>query len=413
MLDMKNEIEWVRRELDGYTTLEDFPEYRKISSKQNEKVFAFVSFNYAKLENFKEHNKQIDFEVSNSKIIKADQYDWFEILTSVDNEIYRMTDRILSQLKQNHTSNKTDSIEDLISFDKKGNSSNLVKSSDFFYDVAFSFAGEQREYVKEVYKILSNEYNVRVFFDDDVKIQADLWGRDLIEEFQKIYGEKSKYCVVFVSKEYKEKVWTNLERRNALLRAINEKREYLLPARFDNTEIPGILNSTHYINIANMKPQNFSHIILRKLGIPLKGRDTSLTSFNLPDIKVNVTETTIVSGIPGSEHTVKTQHFLNIKVSNHDTLPIFLTYPKIKLKNSDKSIHIINNDLFDKSISEIGRLEPGNSFDVYINPEKYADTLKELDYVVITDKIDRNFISNPDELNQAIEKWKELKSENR
>lgn len=33
-------------------------------------------------------------------------------------------------------------------------------NSDFVYDIAFSFAGEQREYVDEVYRILKDEYKV-------------------------------------------------------------------------------------------------------------------------------------------------------------------------------------------------------------------------------------------------------------
>lgn len=287
------------------------------------------------------------------------------------------------------------------------------ENNDFVYDVAFSFAGEQREYVNNIYKILSEEYDIKVFYDNDIEVQAQLWGKDLIEEFQKIYGQQSKYCIMFISKEYKEKIWTNFERRSALARAISEKGEYLLPARFDDTEIPGILNTTHYINISDMTPYDFSKIIILKLGIPLKQRETIPTNSNIPDIRVNLIETSIVSGVPGLKYTVKAQHFLNIKVSNHDVIPVFLTYPRIKLKNSDESIHIIKNDFSGISISEIGRLEPGDSFEIYTDPDKYIDIISKLDYVLITDKIGRKFASDPYELNEAIKKWDKLKSEYR
>jgi len=78
-------------------------------------------------------------------------------------------------------------------------------NNNFVYDIAFSFAGEQREYVSEVYQILKNEYNLKIFYDEDIEIKTKLWGDDLGELFQKVYGEQSKWCLMFISKEYKEK----------------------------------------------------------------------------------------------------------------------------------------------------------------------------------------------------------------
>lgn len=146
--------------------------------------------------------------------------------------------------------------------------------NNFIYDIAFSFAGEQREYVSKVYQILKDGYDVKVFYDENAEIKANLWGKDLVDEFQKIYCEQSKFCLIFISEDYKQKVWTKHEKRSALARAINEREEYILPARFDATEIPGILPTTHYINISNMTPDDFSEIVLIKLGIPLKQKDT-------------------------------------------------------------------------------------------------------------------------------------------
>jgi len=47
---------------------------------------------------------------------------------------------------------------------------------DYDYDVALSFAGEDREYVEIVADIL-HELGVKVFYDKYE--EADLWGRDL------------------------------------------------------------------------------------------------------------------------------------------------------------------------------------------------------------------------------------------
>ncbi len=71
---------------------------------------------------------------------------------------------------------------------------------------------------------------------------------------------------MFVSKEYASKVWTTAERRSALARALEEKKEYILPARFDNTEIPGLRPTIGYIDLREKSPEQLVQLILQKLG---------------------------------------------------------------------------------------------------------------------------------------------------
>jgi TIR domain len=272
-------------------------------------------------------------------------------------------------------------------------------NNDFVYDIAFSFACEQREYVSKVYRILKKEYNVKVFYDNDLDVKTKLWGDDLGEVFQKVYGEQSKWCLMFISKEYKEKFWTRHEKRSALSRAIRQKGIYLLPARFDDTEIEGIPSTTGYIDISTIKPEDFSKLVLLKLGIPLKEKEIPLTE--LPDVRVNVNHIAIVTAS-------KTEHVLGIKISNYDKHTVFLKYPKITLRNRNEHIPVFKNDIFGNFISEI-KLEPGNSYEIFTNPSNYFVHTNELDNVVIDDKIGRVFKGNPDELNKAIENWRKSK----
>lgn len=44
---------------------------------------------------------------------------------------------------------------------------------------------------------------VSAFYDKFEK--ADLWGKNLIEHLAEIYGQRSRFVVMFVSKEYVEK----------------------------------------------------------------------------------------------------------------------------------------------------------------------------------------------------------------
>jgi len=70
---------------------------------------------------------------------------------------------------------------------------------------------------------------------------------------------------MFLSCHYAEKLWTNHERKSAQARAFIEKGEYILPARFDNTEIPGISPTIGYIDLRSLEPDKFGKLIMEKL----------------------------------------------------------------------------------------------------------------------------------------------------
>lgn len=135
------------------------------------------------------------------------------------------------------------------------------------YDVCFSFSGNEREYVQNVAHCLK-KIGVRIFYDEFA--EAGLWGKDLYEHFANIYSKSSRYCVIFISKSYSERMWTNHERRNAQERAFRENSEYILPARFDNTEIPGLRNTIGYIDLRKKTPEEFANLIIEKIEYPIK-----------------------------------------------------------------------------------------------------------------------------------------------
>lgn len=131
------------------------------------------------------------------------------------------------------------------------------------YDVAFSYAGENREYVEKVARYLKDR-NVNIFYDKFE--EADLWGKDLTEYFDEVFRKKAQYCVIFISKYYAEKKWPTVEKQNALAKEIEQEEEYILPARFDNTEIPGLRSTIGYIDLTQKTPEEFAKMILKKLG---------------------------------------------------------------------------------------------------------------------------------------------------
>jgi hypothetical protein len=72
-----------------------------------------------------------------------------------------------------------------------------------------------------------------------------------------------------VSEHYADKVWTNHERKSAQARALHENQEYILPVRFDNTEIPGLRSTVAYIDARSSTKDELVNLILEKLREPL------------------------------------------------------------------------------------------------------------------------------------------------
>ena len=130
------------------------------------------------------------------------------------------------------------------------------------WDVALSFDGAQRDYVGQVAEALKAR-GVRCFYDADEQIE--LWGKYLAEEVPAIYGEQAAAVVVFVSAEYAARDWTRVERRAALNRAVRERRDYVLPARFDDTPLPGLLSDMVAVDLRGQSPQQFAAMIVGKL----------------------------------------------------------------------------------------------------------------------------------------------------
>jgi hypothetical protein len=81
----------------------------------------------------------------------------------------------------------------------------------------------------------------------------------------------SNVVVMFVSEDYARKSWPIHERQSAIARAINERREYILPARFDNTVLPGLDPSLSYLPLENRPPAKLAENIMAKL-VQLGGR---------------------------------------------------------------------------------------------------------------------------------------------
>jgi hypothetical protein len=130
------------------------------------------------------------------------------------------------------------------------------------YDVALSFAGEDRKHAKALADLLKAD-GYSVFYDENEL--AKLWGKNLYDHLSLVYRDRASYCVMFLSKHYGQKLWTNHERESAQARAFAENREYILPIRLDDTEIPGISQTVGYLDLRSMTIEEIYQILSKEV----------------------------------------------------------------------------------------------------------------------------------------------------
>lgn len=133
------------------------------------------------------------------------------------------------------------------------------------YDLAISFAGEQRELAESLATML-DAAGYSIFYD---KFEAaELWGQDLTLALGDVYSREARYCLVILSKEYVTKAWTNLERQNALSRFIRERQSYILCVKVHDVELPGLPSVVAYVELDQYGEDGIYRLLLRRLGDP-------------------------------------------------------------------------------------------------------------------------------------------------
>jgi hypothetical protein len=217
------------------------------------------------------------------------------------------------------------------------------------FQVALSFAGEQRTYVREVAKALTARH-IAVFYD---QFQAnELWGKDGAEHFHQIYSRDAQYVVMFISADYVAKAWTRLERRSALSRQMKEDAEYILPVRFDDTEVPGLPDTLQFLSAARYTPAELAVEIAKKLGVePTAGKASDLPP--------------PASGAPSGEVTFDYgAHNGRYVIGSGAT-----AFETAWSKASDTSIHLMNDPpsihgvAIARGAAEIGLIEDASAYD--------------------------------------------------
>jgi hypothetical protein len=144
------------------------------------------------------------------------------------------------------------------------NSDQTLSHRRYEYDVAISFSGEDRDFAQNLAAVLKSR-GVRVFYDDYMR--PSLWGKNLYTTLYDIYAKKCRFCIILVSRAYKDKMWTNHERVAAQARALEMREdEYILPILLEDVTIPGLPPTVAYVS-AQLGIDEIANLFVRKLAL--------------------------------------------------------------------------------------------------------------------------------------------------
>ena len=133
--------------------------------------------------------------------------------------------------------------------------------AEYEFDVALSYAGEDRNLVLPVVALLKAA-GVEVFHDQER--EAEMWGLDLVEYFSDAFTRRARYVLLFGSRHYVDK-WSRLQRRAALGRALEQHTEYVLPIKVDDTPVPGLSPHVGYLDLRVHGSATIAEAVVQKL----------------------------------------------------------------------------------------------------------------------------------------------------
>jgi uncharacterized protein (DUF2252 family) len=131
------------------------------------------------------------------------------------------------------------------------------------FQIAFSFAGEKRDYVSRVAGILAKRFGRQSILYDKYH-EAEFARRDLGIYLPNLYHEESDLIVVVVCPDYEKKDWCGLEwiAIHALLK--NRKDEDVMLCRFEYARLRGLFDTAGWMELDHKAPREAADLILER-----------------------------------------------------------------------------------------------------------------------------------------------------
>jgi hypothetical protein len=148
------------------------------------------------------------------------------------------------------------------------------------FRIAFSFAGEKRDYVAQVAAILARRFGESKILYDKYH-EAEFARRNLGIYLPELYHKQSDLVVMVVCPDYDVKQWTGLEW--AAIHDLLSKRndDEVMLCRFGHAIVIGLYSTAGFIELDHKTPEQTASLILERLALnegKLKDHDTARTA---------------------------------------------------------------------------------------------------------------------------------------
>lgn len=134
------------------------------------------------------------------------------------------------------------------------------------FRIAFSFAGEKRDFVEKTANILAETFGKSAILYDRFH-EAEFARIDTGIRLPILYGEHSDLIVPVLCSSYDEKRWTGWEWNHIYGLLTPADRHRVMPSRFEYATVSGISPTAGFIELDQKTPDQFAQLILERLAI--------------------------------------------------------------------------------------------------------------------------------------------------
>ena len=134
------------------------------------------------------------------------------------------------------------------------------------FRIAFSFAGEKRDFVSKVADILAKHFSEAAILYDKFH-EAEFARARLGRYLPKLYHDESDLVVVVICRDYPKKEWCGLE-WDAVFDLLKERRENgVMLCRYDYATVEGLYSDTGFVELDGKTPEQAANLILERLAL--------------------------------------------------------------------------------------------------------------------------------------------------
>ncbi|HYE16355.1 MAG TPA: TIR domain-containing protein, partial [Pyrinomonadaceae bacterium] len=165
------------------------------------------------------------------------------------------------------------------------------------FRIAFSFAGEKRDFVEKVAAILAERFGETAVLYDKYH-EAEFSRARLGRYLPKLYHEQSDLVVAVFCRDYPRKEWCGLE-WDAIFDLLKQRREgEVMLSRFDYASVEGLYSDAGFTELDKKTPEQAARLILERLALNEGKPKDFYAKPSSPDSEARPAHTSIPNNLP-------------------------------------------------------------------------------------------------------------------